>query len=262
MNRKKTIIICLILIILAALEGAAYFIWQKQYKDPAAVEEREKEERDSMYQQLLSTSLAEAKNYEWIVVINPTHGGSELGNTSGDLYEKDITLALAKQIQVKNTSSDIGIFLTRQTDTNPTLEQRNAFIEQIQPDLLIELHVNKDMQSSTMGTSIYYRTDYFHHKLTNVEFADMLEKNIVTAIEGKALGIFATDHERYNILTDKKMPAVSIECGYVTHKDEGLLLTRENYQDHFAQGVLSAFNEAIERLQSDKINDTAETNIK
>ena len=249
MSRKKIVIICLILVILAALEATAYYVWEKMYKDPAAVKEREKEECDMMYNQLLSDLLSRVQQYKWIVVINPTHGGSDKGNSTGDINEKDITFAIAKKIKEKNNNSDIGIYLTRETATNPTMEQRNNFIDQIQPDILIELHVNKDIQSSTFGTAVYYQSDFFHNKLTNAEFADIVEKEIVGAIEGKAIGIFDTDNERYDILSDKKIPAVSIKCGYVSNTKEGVLLSRDNYQSNFATGIVNAIDKAVEQIQ-------------
>lgn len=248
MSSKKIIIICAILISLAALEAAAYFIWERAYKDPSAVKLREQQERDAAYSRLLSDSLRQVDDYDYIVVIDPAQGGSEKGNTAGEICEKDITLALGKKIKEKNTNREIGIFLTRETDTNPTQEQRNTFIEQMKPDLLIGINVNKSMQSSNLGTTAFYRDDYYNNKLSNVDFADMLERGIVTAVEGNAGGVFVDDEKQYSILDGRKIPSASIECGYISNPVEGILLARGNYQNNMVKGFLEAINQAVERL--------------
>lgn len=249
MSRKRIIIICVVLIILAALEGGAYLIWQKAYKDPKALSEREKSASDISYNRLLTTSLTKKDEYEYIVVINPAQGGIEKGNVSGEFYEKDITLSIAKKIKANNKNSRIGIFLTRENDTNPTIDQRNTIIEQLGADVLVDLNVSKDMQASTIGTRVFYQDEYYNNKLTNVDFADMAEKEIVTSIEGYAAGIYLDEAQEYLILKGKTIPAISVECGYISNTQEGLLLSRDNYQSNIADGVLNAVEQAIDKLK-------------
>ena len=76
-----------------------------------------------------------------------------------------------------------------------------------------------------------------------------MEKSVVTAIEGFAIGIKdITKEESASILDSLTMPAVSIACGDMSGDKEGQLLTRENYQKNIAAGILEGIIQAEKKL--------------
>ena len=245
-NVRKILLINLFILIIVSI---VLIVWKKNNQDPASIEEKEKLESDENFEQLLLTSLNDKSNYDWIVVVNPAHGGSDSGYQSGEISEKDITLEIAKQMKVDNNNSKVGIFLTRETDTNPSFVQRNVFVEKMEADLFIDIHMNKDAKEETFGTSVYYQTDYFDSKVTNVTFADIVERNVVEKISGKANGIFETKDKQYEVLSGKTIPSISIECGYLSNSTEGVMLTRELYQKNISVGLLNAVDEALDYLR-------------
>ena len=188
-NVRKILLINLFILIIVSI---VLIVWKKNNQDPASIEEKEKLESDENFEQLLLTSLNDKSNYDWIVVVNPAHGGSDSGYQSGEISEKDITLEIAKQMKVENNNSKIGIFLTRETDTNPSLVQRNVFAEKLDADHFVDIHMNKDVKEETFGTVVYYQTDYFDSKVTNVTFADIVERNVVSKIPFALPEIFST----------------------------------------------------------------------
>ena len=248
MKNKKAKGIIFFLLIMSIFLTLASIIWKKAYRDPNVLKQKEKQESDEAFNQLLTNSLAKKNQNRWKIVINPSRGGDDVGYQVGDIREKDITLSIAQKIKDGNKNSQVGIFLTRDSDTNPSAEQRINMIEQMDTDIFIDLNVNKDTQSSTFGTSVFYKTDYYNSELTNVVFADIMEQNIVKAIEGKAVGIFEGDDEKFPLCIDQKIPYVSVTCGYISNYKEGEMLTREAYQTNFANGVLSAIDEVISKL--------------
>ena len=83
-----------------------------------------------------------------------------------------------------------------------------------------------------------------------IEFADIMEKNVVSAIKGFAVGIMdVTEEETVPILNQISLPAVSIACGDMSNEKEGELLTRENYQKNIASGMLNGILQAKELLE-------------
>ena len=248
MKHKKAKGIIFFLLIMSVILMLASLIWKKAYRDPNVLKQKEKQESDEAFNQLLANSITKKNQYKWKIVINPSHGGNDVGYQVNDINEKNITLSIAQKIKDGNQNSQVGIFLTRDSDTNPSVEQRINMIEQMDADIFIDLNVSKDTQSSTFGTSVFYKTDYYNSELTNVTFADIMEQNIVKAIEGKAIGIFESDDEEFSLLIDQKIPSVSVTCGYISNIKEGEMLTREAYQNNFANGVLSAIDEVIEKL--------------
>lgn len=248
MKHKKAKGIIFFLLIMSVILTLASLIWKKAYLDPNVLRQKEKQESDEAFNQLLTNSLSKKNQYKWKIVINPSHGGNDAGYQVNDIREKDITLSIAQKVKDGNKNSQVGIFLTRDSDTNPSTEQRINMIEQMDADIFIDLNVSKDTQPSTLGTSVFYKTDYYNSKLTNVTYADIMEKSIVKAIEGKAIGIFESDDKKFPFLNNQKIPSVSITCGYISNIKEGDMLTREAYQNNFANGVLSAIDEVITKL--------------
>ena len=95
-----------------------------------------------------------------------------------------------------------------------------------------------------------YDTTYFNRKLSNAEFADIMEKSVVTAVEGFAVGLLdVTDKEEGILLKDLTMPAISIACGDMSNEMEGELLTRDSYQNNLAGGILEGIYSAKEILE-------------
>ena len=247
-KKSKIWLILLFLVLAVALLFAGLYAWQQMtQKTPDEILIQERLDTQEAYDTLLKESLLDRNRYEKIVVINPAHGGSDIGYRNDYGTEKEITLSIAQKVQENNTDSNTGIFLTRADDTSPDESMRLEFIQKMQPDLFIDIHVKR--QGTECGTAVYYSTHYYDNLLTNATFADIMEKNVVTAVEGCAEGIFEDTQKAYPILSELSIPAVGLQCGNLSNETEGVLLTRENYQSNMADGILDAIYEALDRLE-------------
>ena len=188
-------------------------------------------------------------DYDFIVVLNPAHGGLDNGKENAYGKEKDIVLSVCEQVIEANTDESMGIFVTRDDDVAMDDEMRLAFLEQVQPDLFIDVHLNKDAVTSSYGTTVYYNTSYFDRRLSNAELADIMEKSVVSAIEGFACGIYPVEREEMQIILELNMPAVSIACGDLSGETEGQLLTTLPYQKNVAKGILEGISRAKEKME-------------
>lgn len=241
-----------ILLLIAAIVVGGNFLYRsyvKRQQVPKEVLLTEQEKTQIAYEENLSYALKEKKKYDFIVVLNPAHGGLDIGKENEYGKEKDIALAICKQVIADNIDSTIGIFLTRDDDVAMEDEMRLTFVEEMQPDLFIDVHLNKDEVTNSYGTTVYYSTSYYNRKLTNVELADMMERSVVLAIEGFACGIFEAQKDELQILSKLNMPAVSIACGDLSNEKEGQLLTTAPYQKNVAKGILEGIYDAKEKLE-------------
>lgn len=200
--------------------------------------------------QLAQSILAVKEQYDFIVLINPAHGGANKGNVVNDLQEKTITLEVSKYLEKMSKEGDIGIFAIRQEDIDVSNESRAALIERVKPHLVIDLHVNADPSNErTFGTSVLYNASFYMEELTNVELADILERHLVTEISGKANGIFQDTEEKYPFLGMIQVPAASVEMGYLTNSQEARLLGRDDYQEKIAAGIYKGIQAAREEMR-------------
>lgn len=241
-----------ILFLLAAIIVSGYVLYRsyiKRQQIPKEVILTEQEKTQIAYEENLSLSLKNRDSYDFVVVINPAHGGLDAGKESTYGKEKDIVLSVCKQVVAANTDSKVGIFLTRDDDVAMDDEMRLAFLEQIQPDLFIDVHLNKADTANSVGTTVYYSTAYYNRKLSNVEFADIMERSVVSAIEGFACGIFELEREEMQIIKELSIPAVSIACGDLSNDKEGQLLATLPYQKNVAKGILNGIMKAKDSLE-------------
>ena len=201
------------------------------------------------FEPLVKVILKEKEQYDYIVLVNAAHGGDNKGNVVNELEEKTITLNVAKKIVKFSETGEIGFFMIREEDTDISNESRAEVIKRIEPDLVIDLHVNADPDNErTLGTAMVYNNDFYRPQITNVQVADFMEKELVTCIQGKALGVFPDTENKYPLLSMIKVPAVSVEMGFLTNKQEANLLKKDSYQKLVAQGIFEGVKKIREEL--------------
>lgn len=241
-----------ILILLAAIAVGGYVLFrsaEQRQQVPKEVLLTEQEKTQIAYEENLSYVMDKKDDYDFIVVLNPAHGGLDAGKENAYGKEKDIVLSICEQVIEANTDKSIGIFVTRDDDVAMEDEMRLTFIEQVQPDMFIDVHLNKDEVTESYGTTVYFNTSYYNRKLTNAELADIMERSVVTAIEGFACGVYEVEREEMQIIKDVHVPAVSIACGDLSGETEGRLLTTLPYQKNLAKGILEGIYKAKEKLE-------------
>ena len=189
--------------------------------------------------------LTPKEAYDKIVVIDPACGGLNVGLSTEELWEKDVSLGVARKLKERLDGSDIKAYYTRMDDVNPSEEDRVALANETRADMYIRIQVDGDEDSSVYGTTTVYNGNYFIPGFGSVELADMLERAVVTSIKGKALGLEEAQAEEY-VLRNVTVPAAAVKAGCITNKQEATLLGREEYQDKIAEGIYQAILNAYE----------------
>ena len=186
--------------------------------------------------------------YEKIIVIDPAYGGEEQGVAVESVSSKDITLGVAKALKTMFDESDIKVYYTRMDDSNPAADNRVELAEATKADMLIRIEVSGDENSKLYGTSAVYNSKYFIPGFGNVELADLLEREVVTSISGKACGLIESAEED-RVVNSATVPAAAIRVGYLTNSQEAILLQREDYIKRIAEGIYNAVMKAYEQRE-------------
>ena len=91
-----------------------------------------------------------------IVVIDPGHGGENLGAEYEDYTEKEMTLIAAKAMKEELEQYEgIEVYLTRENDMDMTLEERCEYAVDIQADFLFCLHFNMSEYHTLFGAETW-----------------------------------------------------------------------------------------------------------
>ena len=99
------------------------------------------------------TGYGLAKNF--VVVIDPGHGGKDVGAVGNKAKEKDINLGVALKLGdlIDSEYDDIEVVYTRDDDTFISLQERAEIANKAHGDLFISIHTNSvDRRSKNRKT--------------------------------------------------------------------------------------------------------------
>ncbi|MDQ0491936.1 N-acetylmuramoyl-L-alanine amidase [Paenibacillus brasilensis] len=174
-----------------------------------------------------------------IVVIDPGHGGKDPGAASvTGRREKEFTLAVALKVQqLLQNDPAIQVIMTRNGDTYPTLDERPQLANDQQASVFVSIHGNS-MPASNNGKANGSETYYARQE--SLSLATLMHKHLVAATGFKDNGIKVANH----VVTRKsQMPAVLLECGYLSNPSNEAAMFTEEKQDMIAQGIVGGLKE-------------------
>ncbi len=91
------------------------------------------------------------------IVLDPGHGGKDPGAMAYGMKEKDVVLAIARQLApLLERQLGSQVVLTRSDDRYISLEERTAIANTENADLFISLHLNAHPSSNVRGLETYY----------------------------------------------------------------------------------------------------------
>jgi N-acetylmuramoyl-L-alanine amidase len=168
------------------------------------------------------------------VVIDAGHGGKDGGSSWNGLIEKKLCLDVAKRIEAGLKSSGLKTIMTRRTDTFVELEQRARIANRVSAAVFVSIHFNGSRITSISGGEVYYRSS--HGK----RLASAISHAVKSRVTGGARGVF---YGNYKVLRATEMPAVLVECGYLSNKREALRCAdpahRQKLADAIVRGLLA-----------------------
>lgn len=174
--------------------------------------------------------------FDRIIVIDPAYGQQDTGVTANNIKAKDITLEIARALKAKLDNTDIKVYYTRMDDSNPTAAKRVELAAATKADMLIRIEVSGDQNTKLYGTETVYNSRFFIPGFGSVELADLLEREVVTAVSGKAGGLLEAG-EADAVISNATVPAAAVKVGYLTNGQEFILLQREDYIQRIAEGI-------------------------
>ncbi len=116
----------------------------------------------------------------FVVLIDPGHGGEELGaltrvwvkkngeKKTKNIYEKDLALKLAKSVKSKLERKHTT-YLTRSIDRTVTLNERANMAETVKADLFVSIHFNSATEKEYSGFETYYLDNHADKAIEKVE---------------------------------------------------------------------------------------------
>lgn len=200
------------------------------------------------------------------VCIDPGHGGKDPGNLEGKHIEKVYTLSLAYELKRQLEKAGLKVFLTRTSDKFIDLPQRAEVAKTKGADLFISIHFNSSDTRSVKGIETYCVTPAGadstnvrgntankspvsgnKNDARNMFLAWNIQKYLVKSMDTEDRGV---KRARFAVLKDAAVPAVLIECGFMSNPEEMQKIQDVAWRRQIAKGIADGilnYKKQIER---------------
>ncbi|MCH5185443.1 MAG: N-acetylmuramoyl-L-alanine amidase [Oscillospiraceae bacterium] len=202
------------------------------------------------------------------VIVDAGHGSPDGGavGVSGT-QEKDVNLAIALMLKTVLESKGIPVIMTRSGDNaiydksaktirekkRSDMNNRLKIMNESNAGLFISIHMNSFEDKSVNGVYLFYNKNHPEIKT----LAENIQNNIHD-ITGARTHDIKTAESRLFLMKNAVMPAILIECGFLTNYEEEKNLLDDEYREKIAWAI----GDAISDYYKNKEKDGKESNIK
>lgn len=209
------------------------------------------------------------------IVIDPGHGGKDSGAIGNGLKEKDLVLKISQFLGDELKNMGYKVLFTRNKDVFINLKDRTAFANKKNADMFISIHINAGPKTKSgsllSGVETFFLSPARSERSKNAAalenkgdiedmnhfsqetYLNFLNREKIIASNKVAIDIqkhmLNKVQAKYNVkdggvreapfwvLVGATMPAILVECGYISNKNDSKNLATREYQKLIAEGV-------------------------
>lgn len=182
-----------------------------------------------------------------VILIDPGHGGIDGGAVSpSNTLEKDLNLEMSLKLKEILESKGYKVFMTRESDVSLSsvegvkgakredLNKRCKMKKEVSCDVFISIHMNKFPDSSVKGSQVWYPMYSEKSKRLAESMHKQFKESLLQNNNRQPKGV----KSEYAILRDGYEGAsIIVECGFISNKDEEILLKDKKYQYEFCNAM-------------------------
>lgn len=200
----------------------------------------------------LASTQAVSSPYNLTIVLDAGHGGIDGGSvgSSTGITECELNLVYVNKLEKLLNAVGINVVKTRSTldglyDSNASnlkkddMQKRKEIISSSNAQAVVSIHMNKFSLASEKGAQVFY----LENSETGKTFAESVKDELVKQIDNARNLTLGGD---FFICKCLNVPSIIVECGFLSNKDEEVLLQNDEYQDNLCYaifcGILKYFN--------------------
>ena len=178
---------------------------------------------------LLAPSAWAASRNASVIVIDAGHGGFDRGGIPGQrVAEKSMTLDVAQRLARKLRAAGYRVVMTRDSDVFIPLGERVRIANRYRDAIFVSVHFNSATRANANGIETYY------YSTQSAALAANIHRQVVAATTSENRGI---RRRGYFVLRRATVPAVLVECGFLTNTTEARLVLQSSYRDRLAEQI-------------------------
>lgn len=187
---------------------------------------------------------------QFTLIIDAGHGGEDGGATGSGLLESAINLRIAQKLEMISGLWGIPTVMTRDSEdipypeTEKTTKARKRYdqkarvelINQTPNGILISIHQNKYPSAKPRGAQVLYAKTEGSQAL-----GELTHENLITSLDPENRRVAAPISDTIYLTKSVNCPAILVECGFLSHKEEAALLDTEAYQRKLATVLMASY---------------------
>lgn len=183
------------------------------------------------------------------IVIDAGHGGEDSGAVADNgTLEKDINLDIAIKLNEMLLSSGFHTLMTREKDVAiydkdqdenlrqkkvSDMQNRLELINSTPNNILVSIHQNKFPEKKYSGTQVFFSKN---NKLSEI-LASNIQSSVKNLIQPQNNREIKPANKDIFILYNSKVPAIIVECGFISNDEELNKLNNEDYKSKIAFAI-------------------------
>jgi N-acetylmuramoyl-L-alanine amidase len=222
------------------------------------------------------------------IIIDPGHGGKDSGaqgthtinGRKVTIVEKDVVLKVSQELYatLRAAYPDKKILMTRTGDTYPSLDDRTVIANSVplrenEAIVYVSVHANASFNQHARGYEVWYLTPEYRRELLDgggqieasllpiqnamldEEFTKesvMIAESILAGFKDKFPSTFPSrgvKAEQWYVVKKSKMPAVLVELGFVTNREDAILLSDTEGLKKFSGAIYTGLKDFITRFE-------------
>lgn len=165
------------------------------------------------------------------VVIDPGHGGADLGAADSYVYEKHINLDVARRLERSLKEAGFKTIMTRTKDEFIALSERSSIANRARNAIFVSVHFNSSYRTAALGIETFFRS------AESQKLAGAIQKELIKNTKATDRGVKTAN---FAVLRNTKHPAVLVEGGFISNKEERSAMCDPLYRQIVADSIARA----------------------
>ncbi len=162
------------------------------------------------------------------VVLDAGHGGHDPGALSRTgLREKVVALDVTRRLEYKLQAAGFDTVMTRTDDRFIPLGGRVRIANRKKNAIFVSVHFNHSRSSRARGVEVFYHHPYGKEVATRVQNSLLQTGSVNRGVK----------RANFHVLRNAKIPAILIECGFLSNSSEEQLARRAEHRERLAEQI-------------------------
>src|SRR5213082_1521026 len=174
-------------------------------------------------------SAAQSSSSSTTVVIDAGHGGFDRGGIPGQkIPEKEMTLDVAQRLKTLLAAGGYRVIMTRDSDVFVPLPTRVAIANSYGNAIFVCIHFNSAKRMGAGGIETYF------YSRESLPLASAIHYYVAGGAPSSNRGV---RRRGFYVLRKTTVPAVLVECGFLTNPAEGEYVQTASYRQKLAEEI-------------------------